>query len=241
MEYHLRVSVKLEHAEGVMKDFITAFKPKEYVCCYENKGDDKNEEVNPHIHCYLKYDKEPSKQKVSEFMKRQPILKNETVAGYYHRKQTKTTDENIVYTIKGRHYIVKNIDVSSAELKTECINQDKKLSSREKLYKRYVLKNGINYPMSKYMLFEFIDDVYIFEFKKSPPNNSQLAMYSRFILKMIHSEVNKKNDDLFKLLLLNIYGIRDHLELVHDTNRKEAEAYTRRNYNEVINCDFIDE
>jgi len=94
----------------VYNSFIATFKPLEYVCCYENKNlesgfdvDDFDNEQNPHIHVWLKYDKVPTKQKVSEFFKKQPIIKKGTVAGYYHRAQIKTTEANVIYTVKHGH------------------------------------------------------------------------------------------------------------------------------------------
>jgi len=148
VEKHLRVSILKVHALGLINDFITAFNPIEYVCYFEKKTED-----NPHIHCYLKYDKEPTKQKVSEFMKKQPLVKNNKfIGGYYHKAQFTDKESNIVYTIKNGCEILKNINVDEYKIMTEAINKDKELSSREKLYNRYIKKHGINYPTSSFFL-----------------------------------------------------------------------------------------
>lgn len=262
-EYHLRVSVKHDDAYKLIKDFITAFKPIEIVCYYENKNKlgfnyednipethekckinihrDELDEINPHIHTYLKYDKIPTKQKVSEFFKSQPILKVGSVAGYYHKVQKKTTEENIVYTCKGGHLVFKNKDIEEYRIKTELINENKKLSSKEKLYNIYIERFGLKYPSSKFELFEFIDDVYIFTFNKTPLAMTHMACYSRHILKMIHKNIDEKNNHIYELLMLSIYGINNHRELIHDIDREKAIEYNRRELMAYENCDFMDD
>lgn len=263
-EYHLRVSVKHDDAIKVLNDFMTAFKPIEVVCFYENKNYARTyisqcpghenckitcfneneiieEEINPHIHTYLKYDKIPTKQKVSEFFKSQPILKAKNVAGYYHKKQSGTTEDNIVYVIKNNHCVYKNIDIEKYKIKSEKINLDKKLSSKEKLYNRYIERFGLEYPSSKFEIFKFIDEIYVNEWDKSPLAMNHMMCYSRHILCKLHKNIINKNDKIYELLLLNIYNINNHRELIHDLNEELAAELCRKETKDYLNCDFIDE
>jgi len=104
MEFHLRITVKYENAKHILDKFVATFKPVEYISGYENgdfRFDQNMPEVNPHCHAYLKYDKVPTKQKISSFFKLQSLeRKSECMAGYYHRLQNTSREQNIVYSIK---------------------------------------------------------------------------------------------------------------------------------------------
>lgn len=233
VEKHLRVSVKHINAHSVISSFVATFKPLEWVCCYENKNLDPSNlenEINPHIHCYLKYDKVPTSQKISDFFKKQPILKSKNIAGYYHKIQSKTTKDNIIYTIKHQNFIDTNISKEILDKYIEesnSIDEDKKLSSKDKLYNRYIKKYGLILPSSKFDLFRFIDEVYVHEFDKTPLAHGHLICYSKFIVIKLFKEINDKwLEPSYKDLMLSLYNIRKNDQLEWEFNQqcdKESE------------------
>lgn len=237
-EYHLRVSVKHDLASDVINAFIKKFNPKKWICCYENKNDEEEaptfeeydqkmhdkckinedmyKEKNPHIHTYIMYTKVPTKQKISEFFKTQPILKEGTVAGYYHREQTKTSAENIIYTTKGKHFIsyhgFTESEIENFNVKNDKINEDKQLHTREKLFNRYkenVINNsGYEYPPSKFELFKFIDETYVLEWNKSPLPIGHKVSCSLYILMRLHKEAKVKDNDNYNIIMKDLYNIK---------------------------------
>lgn len=249
IEKHLRISVKYANAKNVIEAFIGRFKPIEWVCCYENKNanpTDLSEEINPHIHCYLKYEKEPTSQKVSEFFKKQPIIKKNNVAGYYHRVQKETTEQNIVYTIKHQNFISSNIEKEILDnyiKKSEEIDEDKKLKPNDKLYNRYIEKFGIMLPSSKFDIFKFIDEVYVLEFNKSPPSYGHLICYCKFIIIKLYKELNNVGCyTSYKELLLSLYNIRKEDQDNIEWSKAEWENANRIWDNRKIkDCEYLDE
>lgn len=240
MSKHLRISCEHKNVSFVLQSFINKFKPVKWFAAYENKNELEIEyrdyipndhtkcrihegelEKNPHIQALMVYHEEPSKQTVSDFFKKMPILKGKdengkNIAGYYHKEIKKSEEENLIYMLKDGHIISyygwTDEEINELTKKSELINENKKLSSREKLYKIYIEKYGIKYPSSKYKLFEFIDDVYIFDFKKSTPNMGMMGMNSRYILKMIHHNIEDKDNDHYEIILKDIYNIKVDLQ-----------------------------
>lgn len=266
MEYHLRISVTKENSKGIIQDFITAFKPIKYVSCFEFSHLDKN----PHCHIYLKYDKLPDRRRISEFFKKQPIEKGDTKykAGYYHKPQNKTTDEHICYVIKGGDYILNNMtedELQVAKTNTHKINENKKLSSKEKLYNLYIEKYGFNFPSSKFNIFKFIDEIYVLNFKKSPLAIGHKICYSIHIIINIYNNINNKTDfeELeYNKLLADLYNIKyqpdkmfevindqDKLEyLKNKMNKHEINTFLENKYYDMLkiqtqinNSHFVDE
>jgi len=131
MEYHLRLSIHKTNALTVLNAFCASFKPADIVSAYETKGiKEDGTIINPHTHAYIKYETVPSKQSISSFFKKWKHLlvkpTNET-AGYSHKLQKKTKEENIVYTIKGGDIIINTIGdtINEYKIKTELINENK--------------------------------------------------------------------------------------------------------------------
>jgi len=245
MEFHLRCSSTKQNNLILLDAFQSSFKICAIVSAYETKGTREDGTIiNPHSHSYIKYDVAPTKQAISAFFKKWKhliIKPTDTTAGYSHKLQKKTKVENIVYTIKAGDILFNTLgDLSIYKEKTEIINESKKLSSKEKLYNMYVLKFGITYPKSKYHLFKFIDEIYIYDWKKSPLAIGHKLSYSTHILYEIHRNIKDKNDELFEILAMNFYGIRDHNELIHNIDIEEARKYNTKCLTDM-NCDFIDE
>lgn len=219
-------------------------------CLDENEIEEN--EKNPHIQALIYYNENsiPTKQQISEFFKSQPILKGKdengkNIAGYYHKEINKSEECNILYILKDGHIISKDgfkeDEWNELIKKTNEINNDKKLSSKEKLYNRYIEKFGLIYPSSKFNIFKFIDEIYIFEFKKSPLAIGHKTSYAIHILMHIHKNINEKNEDYYDILLRNIYNIKDHNELLFDLNNEKNKMEILRSLNVEYNCDFIDE
>lgn len=215
MEYHLRLSIQKTNALVLLNAFCASFKPAEVVSCYEfTKIEDDGTIINPHTHSYLKYNKEPTKQAISAFFKKwQYLLLKPTkeTAGYSHKKQKKGTEENIVYTIKGGDYLQNTIgdDIVKYKEKTELINMSKTLSSREKIYNEWVLKNGIVYPSSKFNIFKFIDELYVLKYRKTPLAIGHKISYSIYLLMEIHNNINNKEEYKYNELLTGLYNINN--------------------------------
>lgn len=217
--------------------------------CVQECHIDEPYEINPHIQALITYNIEPTKQAVSTFFKTQPILKNtnkelKNIAGYYHKEIVKSEENNIIYMMKDLHIICHNgyteKEIEELMKKTIKINESKSLSSKEKLYNIYLEKYGIKYPKSKYHLYRFIDEIYIYEWKKSPLALGHKLSYSTHILFEIHRNIKDKNEELFEILSMNLYGIRDHDELIHNIDIEEARKYNLKCLADT-NCDFIDE
>lgn len=245
MEFHLRISATKNNGEVILKSFCASFKPVEMVSAYENKGTrEDGTQINPHYHSYIKYGTVPTKQALSSFFKKQVLLKpTDKNAGYSHKIQKTTKEQNIIYTIKGGDIIINTIgdDILSYKEKTELINDSKKLSSKEKLYNIWLMKKGLKYPESKFDLFKFIDEVYVLEWNKTPLASGHMNCYSRHILLMIHKNIEEKDIELYETLLLNIYSIRDHIELLHDINRNRVRKHLNECEKAYSCADFIDE
>lgn len=245
MEYHLRVSSTRENGLLVLREFQSSFKISAIVSAYEHLGiNEDGAIINPHCHSYIKYDVVPKKQAVSAFFKKWKhlIIKPATeTAGYSHKVQRETTERNISYIIGDGDIIINTLgDLSLYKEKTEIINLSKKTPSRDKIYNMWILKNGLRYPKSKFEMFLFIDNIYIFEWKKTPLAIGHKTSYSTYLLALIHQNIKEKKDEIFEILMQNIYGIRDHKELVHDIDKEEARIYNTKSLNDY-NCDFIDE
>lgn len=264
---HLRISVRHDDASHVFDSFINKFKPIRWFAAYENKNTEKNsysqyddkdhtnclicnEEINPHIQAVVVYNNEPTKQQVSAFFKTMPILKNKTedgknVAGYYHVNVEKSEGENLIYMMKDGHLITKfgydKAYLKILEERNKQIIVSKSLSSREKILNKWIEINKIRYPKSKYELFLFIDETYILDWNKSALSMGHKQCYSAYVLTKLHQKIENKNKELYDILMMNIYGIKDHEELIHEIDRDEAIKYNQRQCNEIINCDFIDE
>lgn len=262
----MRISVEHKNASKVIDSFINKFKPVKWFVAYENKnvlGIDYNNyevnnhhnceqillmdepyEINPHIQALIVYDNIPTKQERSSFFKKQPIIKKDNIGGFYHKEIEKTEEANIIYMMKDGH-IISHFGWDEKELKelmkkNILINENKKLSSKEKLYNIYLEKFGLKYPKSKYHLYKFMDEIYIFDWKKSPLAMGHKLSYALHILYMVHKNIEEKNDDLFEILSMNFYGIRDHNELIHEIDRAEAIKYNKECLTDY-NCDFIDD
>lgn len=216
MEYHLRLSTTKENGLILLDAFLASFKPVEIVSAYENKGTREDGTIiNPHCHSYLKYETVPTKQAISAFFKKWSnlIIKPTTeTAGYSHTKQKKGTAENIIYTIKGGD-ILKNTlgdQIKEYQQKTEQINQNKQLSSRDKILNEWVAEYGpMFYPHSKFHLFEFIDKIYVLKWKKSPLAYGHKVSYSIYILLNIHDLALNKDNTKYNKLMHSLYNINE--------------------------------
>lgn len=258
MEFHCRFSIKKENASQCVNAFIARFKPVSFVFAYENKGHNEGIELNPHVHSYLKYDKAPTKQQLSEFFKKQPL--NKKTAGYYHKKQKETTEKNIIYVIKNECILENNFDdkiIKDYILKSKTVDEDKKLSSRDKLLNRWRQQSLICMPSSKFDLFEFIDKTYVLEFKKSPLAIGHKVSYSIYILMTVYHEISEPSFNeklLYEKILKDLYNINYDREtlLQREMNnvwnqyknlqhKKSVLQNDIQNLNGLItNADFID-
>lgn len=225
MEYHLRVSSTKQNSERVLNEFVSSFKIVAIVSAYEHKGIENDIVINPHCHSYIKYDVVPTKQAISAFFKKWKhlIIKpaNET-AGYSHIKQKKTKDENIIYTIKDGD-IIKNTlgDLKEWQEKTKIINDSKSLSSRDKIYNKWIDINGYNLPKSKYELFKFIDRIYILDWNKSPLSMGHKICNSIYLLEKINQTYKDTETLEYNVLLKDLYNIKsNNQEFIELNNEK---------------------
>lgn len=244
---HLRISCEHKHVNHVFQSFINRFKPKKWFGAYENKNKEAIEytdyninehsfckqilckeedtEINPHIQALMVYNIEPTKQAISEFFKKMPILKNKddkgkNIAGYYHKEITTDEETNLIYMLKDNHIIsyggYTETEIKELNKKSEIINEDKKLSPKEKLYNRWVKVKGITYPTSKYELYLFIDETYILEWNKSALATGHRNCYSIYILMMIHKNIELKNSLVYTELSKSIYNINEIQHLMEE-------------------------
>jgi len=247
---HLRISCEHKNVNHVLNSFISKFKPIKWFAAYENKNKEEceykdyivnehsncklihneEEETNPHIQALMVYNIEPSKQSVSDFFKKMPILKNKdesgkNIAGYYHKEINKTEEDNIIYMLKDGHIIsyggYTEKEIIELNKKSEIINEDKKLTSKEKLYNRWVKLNGLRYPKSKYELYIFIDETYILEWNKSALAAGHRNCYSMYIMAMIHKNIEKKNQLIYTELTKSIYNINEVQHLMEENLIRE--------------------
>lgn len=215
MEYHLRLSVEKQHALTLLNAFSASFKPVEMVSAFETKGTREDGTlINPHCHSYIKYEAVPTKQAISAFFKKWKylLLKPTTeTAGYSHKTQKKTKEENIVYTIKGGDILINTIgdDILKYKEKTEQINNSKTLSSREKVFNEWLLIKGLVYPDSKFSIYKFIDELYVLKWRKSPLAIGHKISYSIWLLMEIHSNITDKQEYKYNELLTGLYNINN--------------------------------
>ena len=221
MEYHLRISGYRDDCISILQKLKETFDIKNMVSCYEYTGMDEFADsmptpINPHSHSYIEYNKVPTTQKMSNFMKMQPLLRGsfKCVAGYSHKIQKTTKEQQLIYLTKDSDIIystLSNEQLEPYKVKSEQINKDKLKTPKEKLLSRWIEKNGNVYPSSKYELFRFIDKIYVREYNKSPLALSHKTSYSTYIIEMLSDTVlkNEDNERLEKSLMCQIYGIRD--------------------------------
>lgn len=257
MEFHCRFSIMKNNASQCIDAFLGKFKPVSFCFAYENKGHEEGIELNPHVHAYLKYEKAPTKQQLSEFFKKQPLDKKK--AAYYHRKQNETTEQNIIYTIKNECIISNNLDekiLNECKIKSKTIDEDKKLSSRDKILNRWKEQQIIMLPSSKFQLFEFIDKIYVLEFKKSPLAIGHKVSYSIYILMTTYFEIKNPSFNekmIYEKVLKDLYNINYSRETLQESEMHQAykEYEILKNKKEKIsrdiafhesetNADFID-
>jgi len=247
MEYHCRISTHKEHALILLNAFCASFKPAEIVSAYENKGTREDGTIiNPHCHSYVKYEKVPTKQAISAFFKKwRHLLIFKTnpeelaqTAGYSHKIQKKGREENIVYTIKGGDIIMNTIgdDIKEYKIKTELINENKTLPSRDKILNEWRSEYGnCCYPDSKFKLFEFIDKIYVLKWKKSPLAYGHLVSYSKYILFSIHDLAINKNYDRYNEILHALYNINEGATLYeNDIEVNNKKKITQLNLKKML-------
>lgn len=234
MEYHLRISTHKKDALILLNAFSAAFKCVEMVSAFETKGTKEDGTIiNPHCHSYIKYETAPTKQSISSFFKKWKhlIIKpaNET-AGYSHKLQKKGKEENIVYTIKGGDILINTIgnEINEYKKKTELINENKSLSSRDKIFNEWIANKNYVYPNSKYEMFKFIDEIYVLKWNKSPLAIGHKLSYSIYLLMKIHAANENNNNDRYEELLHSLYNIDEgatkYEETIEENNKKKKVA-----------------
>ena len=102
------------------------------------------------------------------------------------------------------------------------MNDNNKLSTKEILYNKYIEKNGYIYPKSCFDLFQFIDEVYVLEWNKTPLTRKYIICYSIYILTMIHKNIDLKNEELYNILLQNLK--------IHRNNEKAKNIWGTEDY-----------
>lgn len=216
MEYHLRLSIEKTNALILLNAFCASFNVIEIVSCFEfTKIEEDGTMINPHTHSYVKYGKVPTKQSISAFFKKwkQFLLKpKKETAGYSHKIQKKGTEENIVYTIKCGDYLQNTLGedaIRKYKDKTEVINISKTMTSRDKIYHEWLLKKGLCYPRSKFEIFEFIDRLYVINWKRSPLAYGHKVCYSINLLMSIDENIIEKDINRYKTLLHSLYNIKE--------------------------------
>lgn len=248
MEYHLRLSTTKQNGLTLLNAYLGSFKCADVVSAFEfTEIKEDGTVINPHCHAYIKYNKAPTKQDVSAFFKKWKSLllkPNDKTPGYSHKVQKTTKEQNIIYTIKGGDIIMNTIGdaILSYKEKTELINENKKLSSKEKLYNIYCQKYGIKYPDSKFGIYKFIDEVYVIDWDKTPLAIGHKLCYGIYILMKIHKNIAIKNNRTYDQLLMNLYQIKeeDHRILLSEINKDKLIDKLKEDEELYNKLEFID-
>jgi len=127
--FHLRITGERDKLKQLTEQYIAQYKPYAYAFAYEEVDD------NHHIHGHLEYNKVPTKQSISQWMK----VKGYS-GKYYHQLVKTTVEANLIYICKDLDILYHNIVPSRMEhimKKTKEINANKKLEQRHKLLMEY--------------------------------------------------------------------------------------------------------
>lgn len=214
MEFHLRITVKADQSEKVVKQFVERFKPKLYI--FSNEVSDQGVE---HTHGHLEYEKKvPPKSTLSDWFKKLNLA-----GKYYHKEIEKEAINNKLYVVKDLDILYHNLtDEQLEELtnKTEEINLDKKTDIKIKLINevKQILPSFkkirvLQDPEDKdfkieeeyYDIFlrdisQIIKNVYIDKYDKLPPTKSLMFQYCVFVaqkLKICTTEISQIYDNIF--------------------------------------------
>lgn len=219
-----------ENKNGLECEFLNYEKEKEHNKCKIKYHVDEPYETNPHVQAVIVYNIEPTKQQVSTFFKTMPILKNKTedgknVAGYYHKDVKKTEGDNIVYCMKDCHIIsifgYSNEDLKIFEERNKEIIVSKTLSSREKIYNKWIEVNGYKFPNSKYELFLFIDEMYVLDWNKSPLAMGHKICNSAYVIMKLNQTYQDKKSLEYNVLMKDLYNIKsNNQEFIELNNEK---------------------
>lgn len=241
-EYQLRISQNKSEATQILNEFQKKFKVNQMVACFEHKGyNEDGSFINPHSHAYIKYGVVPSKQSISDFFKKQALLKDECQAGYSHKIQKTSTDRNLVYVVKQRDIIINTIGDLKKWLDLSAkVDDEKKIPTRDKLYELWKEhnNNSIILPKSKFDIYKFIDELYVLKWKKNPLSASHLFSYSKYIIIKCFNEIEIKSTSqimLYESLLCELNNIRGNAlsaqidnikmldEVYHEVDKKRDE------------------
>lgn len=194
-EYHLRISQNKNECVQILTAFTKKFKVNQIVSAFEHKGyNEDGSFINPHSHSYIKYGVVPSKQSISDFFKKQALLKDECQAGYSHVKQKTSRDKNLVYVVKQKDIILNTIgDIQKWIDLSAKVDDEKKMPTRDKLYLLWVEEFGITLPTSKFAIYKWIDELYVLKWKKNPLSASHLFSYSKYLIINIYNNLDNKN------------------------------------------------
>jgi|UniRef100_A0A6C0HVT8 uncharacterized Zn-finger protein len=87
--------------------------------------------------------------------------------------------------------------------KNSCKDNTSMSIINEKLYNIYIKKFGLIYPISKFNIFKFIDEIYVLEWNKLPPLSEERICYSLYIIMKIHKElqITQQNENIYNNLI----------------------------------------
>lgn len=139
-----RISIDVSNAPIFGAHFLKHFKPKKFILNFETKDDknDKEDYNNPHCHFIAEYETEPTKQQMSEFMKKYKQLCPHAGVHYYHKKMKVDFHRALAYNIKQDYLIMATTnftdeDFNKANEYIDKYEEDKKLNALMKLDKLF--------------------------------------------------------------------------------------------------------
>lgn len=200
MSFHVRVTLSRLEAPKVSKQIVEYFKPAQYICGYEEKGD------NKHMHMHLEFDEpEDAAYLVSDAGKsyKSTYFKKIGYAGKYYFKECTDPHANKLYVTKDLDIISHNYeeeDYDEIMNATNNINKNKKMDQREKLLEAFLehykdtplmvtKSTGVGdveycnpeYPYKLWQIAKWIHWHYITKYNKEPPARHHMIGYYLFI------------------------------------------------------------